>query len=252
MNLKSQFRVLQYQTSFISFFLNQGYLIRRALWKEIREYAKNANGKILDFGCGSKPYETAFSACDSYIGLDIAQSGHNHKNSRVDVFYDGKTFPFSDKTFDKIVSFEVFEHLVDPDASLRELARVMKDGGELFITIPFIYGEHEIPFDFQRWTSFGITSLLKKHHFRIVKIEKLNPNFGSIAQLCFDDIIPGGKSRFPTFSNAIKIPFIIIANIFIISLSMIPFRNQTIYSNLVCLAVLENSQFALESTTNRI
>lgn len=248
-NLRSHARVLQYQTSFLSFFVNQGFLLRRALWKEIRQYAKSAEGKILDFGCGSKPYETAFSACDSYTGLDIAQSGHDHTNSRIDVLYDGKTLPFSDKTFDKIVCFEVFEHLQDPGASLVEVARVLRFGGELFITIPFIYGEHEVPFDFQRWTSFGIANLLQKHNFRIVKMKKLNPNFGVIAQLCFDQIFLKGKSQRLTNASIVKIPFITFANICIMMSSMIHLRNQNIYSNLVCIAVLENSHSSRESNS---
>lgn len=242
----------QFQTSFLSFFVNQGFLIRRSLWKQISEYSKSAKGKILDFGCGSKPYETAFSVCDSYTGLDIAQSGHDHTNSRIDVLYDGKKIPFADKTFDKIVCFEVFEHLEDPDTSLREIARVMRNGGELFITTPFIYGEHEIPFDFQRWTSFGITNLLQKYHFRIIKIEKLNSNFGTIAQLFFDEVFPRGKSPLPIYASIAKIPFILIANIFIMISSMIPVRNQNIYSNLVCLAVLEDSRSSHKSVSNKI
>jgi len=251
-NLKSHARVLQYQTSFLSFFINQGFLIRRALWKEIKQYAKNAEGKILDFGCGSKPYETAFSACDSYTGLDIAQSGHDHTNSRIDVLYDGKTLPFSDSTFDKIVCFEVFEHLPDPGASLIEMARVLRLGGELLVTIPFIYREHEVPFDFQRWTSFGIANLLQKHNFRIVKIKKINPNFGTIAQLCFDEIFLRGRSQRSVNASIFKIPLITFANIFIMLSSMIQIRNHNIYSNLVCIAVLENSHSSSESSSIRL
>lgn len=236
----TQARVLQYQTSFLSFFVNQGYLIRKALWKEIKQYAKNADGKILDFGCGSKPYETAFSICNSYIGLDIAESGHDHSNSKIDVFYNGIVLPFPDDAFDKIVCFEVFEHLDNPEVSLEEMARVLRVGGELFITIPFIYGEHEIPYDFQRWTSFGITNLLQRHHFRVRKIQKLNPNFGLLAQIFFDEIFL--KIKFPRLHHArfLSIPFIAFANIFICLSSIIPFRKRNIYSNLVCIAVLED------------
>ena len=239
-NIKSYARELQYQTTFLSFFVNQGYLIRKALWLEIREYASSANGNILDFGCGSKPYETAFSICESYTGLDVAQSGHNHANSRIDVLYDGKTLPFSNKTFDKVVCFEVFEHIKDPGASLEEVARVLKYGGELFISVPFIYGEHEIPFDFQRWTSFGLTRLLEKHNFRIVKMVKLNTNLGVIAQMFSDQLFLRRNARKSTKANFLKIPFIALANFIVIMTSMVPIRNRNLYSNLVCVAVLEN------------
>jgi SAM-dependent methyltransferase len=240
MNAKDRARVLQYQTSFPSFFINQGFFLRKALWKVIKEYAASANGKILDFGCGSKPYETAFSVCESYTGLDVTQSGHSHENSRIDILYDGRKLPFSNRTFDKVVCFEVFEHLEDPAASLEEIARVLKIGGELFITIPFMYGEHEIPFDFQRWTSFGLARLVEKHHFKIVKLEKLNTNFGVIAQMFFDEFFPRRKVSKINYISVLRIPLITLANFIVIMLSMLRIRNQNLYSNLVCIAVLEN------------
>lgn len=246
MNAISRARVLQYQTSFFSFFINQGFLIRKALWKEIREYASSANGKILDFGCGSKPYETAFSVCESYTGVDVRQSGHNHENSRIDVLYDGKNLPFLNRTFDKVVCFEVFEHLENPTASLEEIARVLKIGGELFITTPFIYGEHEIPFDFQRWTNFGLERFIEKNNFKIVKVKKLNSNFGVIAQLFFDQFFSWRKVSRITYLSILRIPFITLANFIVMVLSLLRIRNQNLYSNLVCIAVLENVDPNLE------
>lgn len=239
-NLKTYARELQYQTSFLSFFVNQGYLIRKALWKEISDYASFANGKILDFGCGSKPYETAFSICESYTGLDLEQSGHNHANSRIDVLYDGKVLPFSNQTFDKVVSFEVFEHIENPDESLEEIARVLKVDGELFISVPFIYGEHETPFDFQRWTSFGLVRLLEKHNFRVVRIVKLNPNLGVLAQFFSDQIFLRLNKQGSMKANFLKIPVITLANFFVLIASIIPSKNKSLFSNLVCIAVLDN------------
>lgn len=250
--LKSYVRKLQYQTTFLSFFVNQGYLIRKVLWNEIRKYASSANGKILDFGCGSKPYEKAFSICESYTGLDIEISGHNHANSRIDILYDGKEIPFPNKTFDKVVCFEVFEHIPDPDNSLEEVSRVLKAGGELFISIPFMYGEHEIPFDFQRWTSFGLRNLVEKHNFRVVKLVKLNANLGIIAQLFFDQIFLKQNAQWLTKANILKVPFIPLANFIVLIFSMIPARNENLYSNLVCIAVKNNLDVSNDENVHRL
>jgi len=51
------------------------------------------SGKLLDFGCGRKPYKHLFSF-DEYIGLDIVESGHNHEDEEIDVYYDGTKIPF--------------------------------------------------------------------------------------------------------------------------------------------------------------
>ena len=84
----------------------------------------------MDFGCGSKPYESLFVNAKKYIGIDVEVSGHNHKDSKVDVFYDGKTLPFADKSFDAVVCFEVLEHIFNPDEAITEIRRVLKGDGE--------------------------------------------------------------------------------------------------------------------------
>src|SRR6516225_8308589 len=86
------------------------YLTRNSLLKTISKLAPQLKGRLLDFGCGAKPYKTLF-AVDEYIGLDFENPGHPHLNEQIDVFYDGKTIPFENACFDSIFSSEVFEHI---------------------------------------------------------------------------------------------------------------------------------------------
>ena len=72
------------------------YIIRNGLCKAIAEIAPALKGDILDFGCGSKPYEELFISADSYTGVDLQTSGHNHKDSKIEYYYDGKTLPFTE------------------------------------------------------------------------------------------------------------------------------------------------------------
>lgn len=167
-------------------FLSPTYLIRSRLWTHISRHAPEVKGKVLDFGCGSKPYEGLFVQCESYVGVDLAKSGHNHNDSKVDVFWDGKTLPFGDNYFDACVSFEVFEHVFNPEAVLAELKRVLKPGGFLLITTPFVYGEHEVPFDFVRYTSYGLRHLLTEAGFQVEAVEKLGDENLAIGQLLVD------------------------------------------------------------------
>lgn len=177
---------MAFNPSPLGILLSPTYLIRSRLWSQISIHAPGITGKVLDFGCGSKPYEGLFVNCDSYLGVDIRHSGHNHNDSKVDVFWDGKTLPFDDNSFDACVSFEVFEHVFEPEIVLAELRRVLKPGGALVITTPFVYGEHEVPFDFARYTSYGLRHLLSKARFQVEVVEKIGDENLAIGQLIVD------------------------------------------------------------------
>ncbi|MEP4497622.1 MAG: class I SAM-dependent methyltransferase, partial [Ekhidna sp.] len=164
-----------------SFFFSS-YLSRRALYKSLKENSHHVEGVTLDFGCGSKPYESIFNA-EKYIGVDIQSSGHDHASSKVDDFYDGNSLPYPDESFNSIFSSEVFEHVSNIDEMILELNRVLKDGGKMLITIPFAIHEHEIPYDFRRFTTFGIENILNKNGFEIEKIEPSNHYLEAIFQL---------------------------------------------------------------------
>jgi ubiquinone/menaquinone biosynthesis C-methylase UbiE len=140
-------------------------------------------GKVLDVGCGSKPYQDCFPLASAYIGIDVETSGHDHENSKVDVFYDGMSIPFTNESFDSVVCFEVLEHVKDPKTILEEINRVIKEHGSLLISVPFLFGEHEEPYDFQRFTSFGLVKLLNDVGFNVVSLEKTTSEFMAIAQL---------------------------------------------------------------------
>ena len=137
-----------------SILYNPFHITRRKLLKSIKGRGKEIHGAVLDFGCGGKPYRQFFSTT-SYLGCDVQQSGHDHSNEQIDFYYDGKTIPRSDATFDCIFSSEVLEHIFNPDQILSEMNRILKDGGLLLLTCPFFWNEHEMPFDYCRYSSAG-------------------------------------------------------------------------------------------------
>jgi SAM-dependent methyltransferase len=151
---------------------NPFYFIRRSLYEKIKQLAPELNGRLLDFGCGSKPYESLFINASEYIGLDFDSEGHSHANENIDVIYDGKKIPFSDEHFDSVFSSEVFEHIFNLEEIIPEIKRVMKKQGKILITCPFVWNEHEVPIDFARYTQFALKHLFEKNGFEVLVLDK--------------------------------------------------------------------------------
>jgi len=233
-DLLSYLRQQSFRPNVLSIFINPFYFIRLALYKGIKELAPQLSGKLMDFGCGRKPYRSLFTV-SQYIGVDLEKTGHDHSLSEVDVYYDGKTLPFPDKHFDAIFCSEVVEHVFDPELILPELRRTLKPGGRLLLTVPFSWNEHEIPYDYARYTSFGIAHLLNKHGFKVLENKKTG-NFARVNfqlwALYFFELFKGlGKA-----GHLISLVFIIPINIVgTILLPLFP-KNQSLYFNNIMLA----------------
>jgi len=174
------------------------------LFRKIKKYSLQLNGRMLDFGCGSKPYKSLFTNVSEYIGLDYESEGHAHTNESIDVMYDGKKIPFPDAYFDSVLSSEVFEHIFNLEEIIPEISRVMKKQGKILITCPFVWQEHEIPVDYARYTQFALKYLLEKKGFKILMQDKTGDFTMAIYQMRMvyinEHFIPAipllGKSKF--------------------------------------------------------
>ncbi len=158
------------------------YFIRKGILTGIQYHSTSMKGKLLDFGCGSKPYQYLFNV-DEYIGLDFEKTGHDHTNEKIDIFYDGKRIPFNDEYFENILCSEVVEHLFDLPGALAEMNRVLKKGGKLLLTCPFVWGEHEVPYDFARYTQFALKDIMEKSGFRVIEYNKQGNFVETITQI---------------------------------------------------------------------
>ena len=117
----------QFNPKMLGLFINPFYFSRKGLYQHVSALIGNLNGKLLDIGCGSKPYKDICKV-EEYIGLEV-DSIENRKNKKADYFYDGNRIPFKDKSFDSLLSNQVFEHVFNPNKFLKELNRITKMGG---------------------------------------------------------------------------------------------------------------------------
>lgn len=129
----------------------------------LREVAPLARGKLLDVGCGDKPYEHIFRPfVDSYVGVEHEGSfAATSASGRAgpDVVYSGAALPMADGSFDTVLCVQVLEHTADPGALVAEIARVVAPDGLVILMAPFSFRLHEEPHDYFRYTPHGLRRL---------------------------------------------------------------------------------------------
>ena len=144
---------------------------RRLLLRALMDALPNFCGRLLDVGCGYQPYRSLLLAPPSkateYVGMDLSDNVYRPP----DLSWDGRRIPLDDRSVDSALLTEVLEHCPDPECVLRETARVLKPGGFMFLTVPFIWPIHAVPNDEFRYTPFSLRRLLENAGFENPTIE---------------------------------------------------------------------------------
>jgi SAM-dependent methyltransferase len=141
---------------------------------EVREFMKSASGEIpdnallIDAGAGNCPFKSFFPQV-RYISIDSGLGGVD--TATLDIIGDIYSMPFKTCSVDVILCTKVLEHVTEPKQLLLEFFRVLKRGGKLFMTVPFGEGLHMRPYDYFRYTEFGLSYLLQTIGFEVVRIE---------------------------------------------------------------------------------
>jgi SAM-dependent methyltransferase len=135
---------------------------------------KYIKGTVYDLGCGERPYEEdILKVADKYIGVDWGGTLHNLK---ADIVSDlNKLLPIESDVADTVTSFQVMEHLSEPQTMLNEAYRILKRDGNIILTVPFQWWVHEAPYDYFRYTPYGLKYMFEKAGFVDIKV---TPNTG--------------------------------------------------------------------------
>lgn len=120
--------------------------------------ARRADGKrVLDVGCGDRPYYPFFAGrASAYVGVDAA---HPDAELHAPV----ERLPVEDASFDIVLCTQVLEHADDPAQAVRELRRVVKPGGRVLASTHGVQLYHPDPVDLHRWTHAGLRQLFEEN-----------------------------------------------------------------------------------------
>lgn len=155
--------------------------------------APSAKGVLLDFGCGGQPYRCVFEPYISqYIGADVAAAA----GVTLDlVLTPGAPAALPDASVDTVLSTQVLEHVFDFQNYLADCARLLRPGGRLIISVPMHWRHHEVPYDYWRFTKYGLTLSLEQAGFAISDLRSFGGFYALLGQAFLDHRSAQGKNN---------------------------------------------------------
>lgn len=150
-------------------YLAHNWLAKKLINNCVRRHLIDLHGTVIDLGCGTRPYaREILSYADRHIGVDWQNSLHR---AQPDIVADlNKPLPLQDEAIDCVVAFEVLEHIAEPAVMLAEANRILRPNGRLLLSVPFQWWIHEAPWDYQRFTRYGLEYQLRKAGFTSISI----------------------------------------------------------------------------------
>jgi SAM-dependent methyltransferase len=140
-----------------------------------------AHGIMLDYGCGGQPYKDFFMPkLSGYIGADVSAA----QGICLDIeIQPCQILPLEVASIDTLLSTQTLEHVEDVEFYVSECARVVRQEGVLILTAPMQWRHHEVPYDYWRFTKYGLISLLERHGFSIKSVSPCGGVYALMGQI---------------------------------------------------------------------
>jgi SAM-dependent methyltransferase len=188
------------------------YYARSSILEAIRQHRQYLRGTLLDVGCGKMPYRGILlqpeGYTEKYVGLDLDNPvAGTYAVIKPDMVWDGRTIPLTGDCVDSVMLTEVLEHCFDPAMLLQETYRVLRKGGHVFITVPFLWPLHDMPYDEYRYTPFSLEKLLANAGYKNVQVNALggwNASLGQMLALWLNRSGLSSKMRRIIYSSFMK------------------------------------------------
>lgn len=149
-----------------------------------------ATGKLLDLGCGHVPlFATYRGRVSESVCVDWGSSVH--QNVFLDHVMDlTQPLKLESSYFDTVLMTDVLEHIPEPAMLMDEIARILRPGGKLIMTVPFFYWLHEEPHDYHRYTRFALERLCRNAGLNVLELAP----YGGLPEILFDLAAKSGES----------------------------------------------------------
>lgn len=152
-----------------------------------------ARGRLADLGCGKVPLYGAYRGLvGSVTCIDWAASPHGALHLDCEADLSRPPLPFADASFDTLIVSDVLEHVPEPRRLWAEMARLLAPGGHALVNVPFLYGLHEEPHDYFRYTSFALERFAAQAGFEVIALDAVG---GSVDVL--GDLLAKHLARLP-------------------------------------------------------
>ncbi|MEK7188359.1 MAG: class I SAM-dependent methyltransferase [Patescibacteria group bacterium] len=162
------------------------YYIKSYTNNSVNLALKYAKGTLVDIGCGRMPYRGKFmSKVKKYIGVDNPDTAkYYHGELKPDIYADAVKIPLQSNSCDTVLLLQVLEHLPETEKSLKEAGRLLKKGGHLILSTIQSYPLHDEPYDYYRYTKYGIEHLLTNNNLKVIETKEE----GNVFVVCFQSI----------------------------------------------------------------
>jgi len=163
----------------------------------VKENAKKIKPEeyIIDIGAGELRYKKYFDHC-KYISQDLCVGDGEWYFENIDIKSSVYDIPVENNSFDFALCTQVLEHLEFPEKAFEEFGRILKKGGKIFLTVPLGQGEHQIPYDFFRYTRYALRGLGARHGLTLMEIKPQGGVFINLEYIfwkSFSKLIPFEK-----------------------------------------------------------
>ena len=154
--------------------VNDSRVHLRAFAAEAAARGTDQSFMVLDAGAGPMPYKDLFAHVH-YEAADMVEA------PGLDYVCDIAKLPVEDERYDLVFCSQTLEHVPNPVPVLREFARVLKPGGEVWLSAPLFYPEHVKPYDFYRYTRFAWRNMARRAGFKVVDISWLEGYYATLS-----------------------------------------------------------------------
>ena len=142
---------------------------------------EQASGVLLDYGCGGQPYRSLFETrVSQYIGADVEAA----IGIKLDLIIEPEApLALASQSVDTILSTQTLEHVLHFRRYLAECRRLLRPSGHLILTVPMQWRMHEVPFDYWRFTKYGVLAALEEQGLEVIQLSPCGGAWALLGQL---------------------------------------------------------------------